>query len=97
MGLSCNTDLATGQKVTNGEGAIIHLFHCTLSAQRTVQLTDPDLSSTTVHNFVMNIPESKKNAHPKMEGVPKQLWATHKYDVRLIKDATPLVVVPKLD
>lgn len=33
MGVSCcDTDLATGQKVNNGDGATIHPFHCTLSA-----------------------------------------------------------------
>ena len=41
-------------------------------------------------------PESIKN-HPVLNGVPEQLWSTHKYDVGLIKDATPMVVVPKSD
>ncbi|XP_042251981.1 uncharacterized protein LOC121886123 [Thunnus maccoyii] len=90
----CDTKLATGQKVNCEKGVILHPFHCTFSAHRTIQLADQ--FPLVVHNFVMDSFESKEN-HPALEGVPKQLWATHKYDVGLIKDATPLVVVPKSD
>ncbi len=58
----------------------------------TEQLVDPHPSPVMAHSYVME----SKNAHPVLDGVPKQLWATHKYDVSLIKDATPLVVVLKL-
>lgn len=89
--VSCRvTDVATSQKVNHRPS------FGTLSANSTVQLSDFDPSSTIVHNFVVDSLKSKKN-HPALEGVPNTLWATHKYDVGLIKDATPLVVVLKSD
>lgn len=32
-----------------------------------------------------------------LSAVPSELWSTHKYDVGLMKDATPLVIHPKSD
>ena len=69
-------------------GATIHPFPCLLGTYRAVQLeSDPFLLST-----MMDIHECEK--HPALKGVQKELWATHKYDVGLIRDSTPLVVVP---
>ena len=76
--------------------ATVYAFHCLLTGQREVKFESDPLwafASVVTQTFVCD----DKEMHPVLKGVPETLWATHKYDVGLMKDATPLVVVPKSD
>ena len=48
-------------------------------------------------NYVSTIMTSLTVSDLKLADVPTKLWAKHKYDVGLMKNAAPLIVKPKSD
>ncbi|XP_055358456.1 uncharacterized protein LOC129603021 isoform X2 [Betta splendens] len=70
------------------------LFLSNFHAQRTVHLV-PQHSTHTPHHMFLS--EDALTQYPALQEVPASLWATHKYDVGLIKGCDPVVITPKSD
>ncbi|XP_055362682.1 uncharacterized protein LOC129603748 [Betta splendens] len=70
------------------------LFQSIFHAQRTVHLV-PQHSTHTPHHVFLS--EDALTQYPALQEVPASLWATHKYDVGLIKGCDPVVITPKSD